>query len=392
MNRNKEELLLKAEKFIEKHQYVEAEKILIDILQNIDSEYIDAANNLVVVWILLEKFEAALDMINQILLKYPNDEIAISNLNYLNTKFNNDSENQIQFSAKTKTAASEVSIIIPVFNKIELTEKCLRSLNKINSKNKFEVIVVDNNSTDGTFERLNEIRKILNYDLKILKNEENFGFAKGNNLGVKKAKYENLLFLNNDTIAEMDFLSKPIQLLNSEKIGAVGIKLLYPDGLIQHAGLAFGNDKLATHIFNFYSSDYPPANKSREISAITGACFFIKKELFNNLKGFDEIFINGQEDIDLCLKIKNAGYKIWYTPEAWLYHLESQSANRLEKAFQNRSVFLNRWENIVESDIENYYKNAQDYFAIKSQKSKYELPNKLNFAIKIGVPNREHKN
>ncbi len=254
------------------------------------------------------------------------------------------------------------------------------------------MIVVDNNSTDGTYEKLSELTKKINFELKIIRNNENLGFAKGNNLGVKEAKYSNLLFLNNDTIAEHDFIDKPIRLLNSSKVGAVGIKLLYPDGLIQHAGLAFGKNKLATHIFNFYKSDYPQANKTKEVSAITGACFFIKKNIFEQLGGFDEIFINGQEDIDLCMKIKKAGLKIWYVPEAWVYHLESQSANRLEKAFQNRHIFLKRWSEEIEPDIDLYYSEIDNYFANNSLKLKYQLPKKINFAIKIGVPNRGHKN
>ena len=389
---NLEKLLAESENYILEEKFENAEIVLTKILSEIDSESIDAANNLVVAWLMQKKYEEAIDLLSQILEKNPNDEIALDNLKFINDILNNqqnEMHDQIHFNSDNSTS---VSIIIPVFNKIELTLQCLNSLNEINSQNIFEVIVVDNNSTDGTNEILNKVKDSLKYELKIIQNSSNLGFAKANNIGIKSAKYDNILFLNNDTIAEIDFLNKPVEILNSKNIGAVGIKLLYPDRLIQHAGLAFGGNKLAQHIFNFYPSHYPPANFSKEVSAITGACFFIKKSLFEKLGGFDEAFINGQEDIDLCMKIKSLGLKIWYSPDAWIYHLESQSANRLEKAFQNRQLFLKRWENYIVPDVNLFFDEIKKISSIKSINSKYDMPDKINFAIKIGVPDRTYKN
>ncbi len=385
-------LIEQSENLIQLEKFEDAENVLVRILSEIDSESVEAANNLVVVWILQKKYEEAIDLLSQILEKNPNDEIALENLQFINETLENSNLNSQTQILNSNSYSENISIIIPVFNKIDLTLQCLNSLNKIEFKNKFEVIIIDNYSTDGTFNKISEIKNSFYYELTILRNGENLGFAKANNIGSQIAKYENLLFLNNDTIAETDFLQKPIQLLNAKNIGAVGIKLLYPDELIQHAGLAFAKNKLATHIFNFYPSDYPPANKSREISAITGACFFIKKNIYNKLGGFDEIYINGQEDVDLCMKIKKTGLKIWYSPDSWIYHLESQSANRLEKAFQNRNIFLKRWESFIKPDIDLFYTEIKNYSSTKSVYSKYDLPQKINFAIKIGVPNRDHKN
>jgi GT2 family glycosyltransferase len=292
--------------------------------------------------------------------------------------------------SRPKSGAGGVSIIIPVFNRKDLTRQCLLSLEGMGSPVPFEVVVVDNGSTDGTAAELQSLQGRLHFSIQIIQLGENRGFAQGCNIGARAASRETLLFLNNDTKAAQDFLARPLALLDAPKVGVVGLKLLYPDDLIQHAGVAFDAQKLGSHIYRFYPKDYPPANQTRAMQAVTGACLFVRKALFEKLGGFDEAYYNGQEDLDFCFKVRQAGYAVMYCPEASLYHLESQSEGRLNRAQQNRALFLSRWANQVISDEPRLLAGADTWGPTPAYPAKFDLPPRLNFALKIGVPDRTH--
>ena len=248
----------------------------------------------------------------------------------------------------------KTSIIVLTFNGLELNKKCIDSVLK-NTEGDFELIIVDNGSTDGTVSYLNSLE---DKRIEVILNNENRGFAKGNNQGAKKASGETLVFLNNDTEATKNWLPPLKKAIEEKDVGIAGSKLLYPDGKIQHAGVAFSPNGMPRHVYRRFGSDFPPANKERELQAVTGACFAIKKDLFNQVGGFDEHYINGLEDIDLCFKVRDIGLKIMYVPESVAIHSESISKDRFKYYFRNREHFLKKWPHIETDEDKIYHQDG----------------------------------
>ncbi|HWD93766.1 MAG TPA: glycosyltransferase [Verrucomicrobiae bacterium] len=232
-----------------------------------------------------------------------------------------------------------VSIVIPVFNRLELTRDCLKALREKTSGN-YEVIVVNNASTDGTAEFLNEQEKA--GAIRHIRNSENTGFAQACNQGAQAARGSLLLFLNNDTQVTPNWLGAMAQAAQRPQIGVVGAKLLYANNRIQHAGIGFING-IPDHPHRNAAADAPEVNKFRELDMVTGACLMIHRDLYLKLGGFDEIFRNGVEDIDLCLRVRAAGWKVVYEPKATVYHLEGQSEGRFNHVNENLKIFFERW-------------------------------------------------
>jgi len=202
-----------------------------------------------------------------------------------------------------------VSIVIPLFNRYELTAACVESIQFHSPEH--EIILVDNGSTDET--RFAQVT---------IRNEENRGFAMSCNQGAEVAQNEHLVFLNNDTRVHQNWLAFTRHLVRPE-VGCVGPKLIYPTGRIQSAGIGINFDNpTGTEAFNL-TTDW--ASEPVEVAAITGACLGIRKGLFEELGGFDTEFWNGYEDVDLCLAATAAGYSNIYDPLAKVTHLESQS-------------------------------------------------------------------
>lgn len=378
------ELINSAENLIELHKYDEAAQVLFKVLNEVNPKSLEALNDLCVLRILEKNYENALQIINNILELDPANETALNNFQFIKQELD-------ELDKQVENVDKNVSIIIPIFNKKELTLSCLRSLNGIDTNVNFEVIIVDNASTDGSKEELENLKDGLRYNLIYIHNEINYGFAKGNNIGSKSASFNNILFLNNDTIAKEDFLSSSLKILNSNNVGIVGIKLLYPDSSIQHGGIAFNDKKRPEHIYKFYAGNYPLADYILPLQAVTGACLFIKKSLFEKLNGFEESYINGWEDIDLCFRVRKIGLAVYYNGQAKIYHFESQSDNRLKFATQNSELFYSKWKDSIICDLNSFY-SINTFNSINSFSSKYRLPKYLNMAIKIGVPTRKDKN
>jgi len=230
----------------------------------------------------------------------------------------------------------DVSIIIPVFNKVELTRQCLAGIAQHTSGVHYEIIVIDNASSDDTAEFLHR------QSVRVISNKANLGFARACNQGGLAACGNYLLFLNNDTVPTPGWLEALLTAAHKPEVGVVGAKLLYPDGRIQHAGIGFING-IPDHPNRFAPADAPEVNQYRELDMVTGACLMIPKELFAKLGGFDESYRNGVEDIDLCLRARTAGFKVVYEPKAVLYHHEGQSAGRFDHVQQNLQLFFARW-------------------------------------------------
>jgi GT2 family glycosyltransferase len=238
-------------------------------------------------------------------------------------------------------ARLECSIIIPVFDRVELTRQCLTHLARVTRGVRHEVIVVDNGSRDGT----DEFLASLDGSVRVIQNQENEGFAKACNQGARAATGRYLVFLNNDTIPLAGWLEAMVGEVRAHpRVGGVGSKLLYPNDTIQHAGVVFGRARAKPyHLYADLPSSAPVVNRRRELQAVTGACMLVRREIFEAIRGFDEGYRNGSEDIDLCLRIRDRGASIVYQPKSVLYHLESQTPGRRDHVADNLRRFGIRW-------------------------------------------------
>lgn len=224
----------------------------------------------------------------------------------------------------TKHKNNLVSIVIPVFNKKDFTLACLSSLaNYIPSDIAYEVIIVDNASTDGTAEALRKIPGLTYHH-----NDENLGFVEACNIGASLSNAEYLVFLNNDTRIEIGWLEALLDTIARENVGLVGSKILYPyRNKLQEAGGIIFNDATG-HNYGKHQNplDYK-YNYVREVDYCSGASIIIARKLFNKLGMFDMLYAPAYyEDTDLSFKVRKAGYKVLYQPASILYHIEGGTA------------------------------------------------------------------
>ncbi|HET6148972.1 MAG TPA: glycosyltransferase family 2 protein, partial [Polyangia bacterium] len=234
-----------------------------------------------------------------------------------------------------------VSIVIPVFNKWELTWKCLMALSAHTRDVAHEVIVIDNASSDATAGALPLLDGI-----RLARNETNLGFARASNQGAALARGKYILFLNNDTEVQPGWLAPMIaELDHHPAVALVGSKLLYPDGTIQHGGVIFtyAGPEPITPLHLHSRQPAAVSNRRLELRAVTAACMLARPEVFRELGGFDEAFVNGGEDVDLCLKVWRSGRKIVFTPDSVVVHHESVSDGRFRFAAANADRLNSLW-------------------------------------------------
>lgn len=221
-----------------------------------------------------------------------------------------------------------VSIIIPNKDHIEDLKVCLDSIFKKSTYKNFEIIIIENNSIEEkTFEFYKKINK---KNVKVVTYQDVFNYSKINNFGVKEAKGEYYLFLNNDVaVISPNWIQEMLMFCQRNDVGAVGAKLYYPDMRIQHAGVILGVGGVAAHAFrmhegteNGYMNRLVAVNN---VSIVTGACLMMKASLFEVVRGFNEALPVDFNDVDLCMKIRRMGMNIVFTPYAELYHYESIS-------------------------------------------------------------------
>lgn len=237
--------------------------------------------------------------------------------------------------------------MIPVFNKVDYTRKCLETLLRHTRSVPFELLVVDNASSDETPEFLANVEG----DIRVITNPQNLGFAKACNQGAAMAKGRYILFLNNDTELLPGWLEPLVKILAEDpEVGAVGSRLLYPDGLLQHAGVMVAENRLqqiplyVTHRFHRLAADHPAANIRTDLQAVTGAAMLVRAEAFRAVDGFDEGYWNGYEDLDLCFKLHAEGWRIVYEPQSCLIHHESVSGpERFSKNRENDARLQQKW-------------------------------------------------
>ena len=229
-----------------------------------------------------------------------------------------------------------VSIIIPTRNRLDLLGPCIESLLRETPSAHWELILVDNDSDDPALPAYYEtLQAMLPGRLQLLRHPGSFDFAAMNNRAAEIACGDYLLLLNNDTVCiHDDWLEAMLNQAQRPDVGIVGARLLYPDTLrIQHAGIVLGMSGAAGHIFSeaigHDEGGYlDRALLDQEYSAVTGACLMIRADLYRDLGGLDgELFKVSYNDIDLCLKVRDRGLKVIYTPHATLLHHGSASQN-----------------------------------------------------------------
>jgi GT2 family glycosyltransferase/glycosyltransferase involved in cell wall biosynthesis len=240
----------------------------------------------------------------------------------------------------------EISIVIPVFNQFRFTQACLASLQENEGSDRFEVIVVDDCSTDETAETIPRIPGVV-----YLRNETNSGFIASCNRGAEAARGKYLVFLNNDTLVTAGWLTALIDTFAEQpRAGIVGSKLLYPNGRLQEAGGIIWRDASG---WNFGKSDDPEKpeyNYLREVDYCSAAALMVPKALFQSLGGFESRYAPAYyEDTDLAFKVRQAGYKVLYQPLSEVIHYEGATggtdlATGTKKHQEiNRSTFAATW-------------------------------------------------
>jgi GT2 family glycosyltransferase len=264
---------------------------------------------------------------------------------------------------RTPTASPGIprcSIVIPVFNKASLTRRCLDSLLDDSREDAdFDVIVVDDASTDSTADLLAAYGDCL----RVITHATNSGFAAACNAGAAAGSGEYLVFLNNDTLPQPGWLDALVAYADAHELASVvGSKLLFPDGTVQHAGVAICQDGYPRHIYAGFSADHPAVNRSKRFQVVTGACMLVRRSSFEEIGGFDTAFRNGYEDVDLCLRLSQLGFQTHYCHESVLFHLESVSrqvpmSGQLPRheVEHNTKLYVDRWLDSVQPDDLRHY-------------------------------------
>jgi O-antigen biosynthesis protein len=250
------------------------------------------------------------------------------------------------------TQTPKVSVIIPNQNHAAMLARCVEAVTQSTYPN-YEILIVENGSTESDVHRYYETLAETDQGL-VLNWTKPFNYASVNNFAAHHATGEMFLFLNNDIEAiEPNWLSEMVRQAIQPGIGAVGAKLLYPDDTVQHAGIVVGMGGAAGHGQVQFPSNAPGYHQkllfTQNVAAVTGACLMIPKHVFDRVGGFDEGFVLAFNDVDLCMQILAAKYRIVWTPDATLYHLESKTRGQEDTVEKQRrfkreyDLFLAKW-------------------------------------------------
>ncbi len=261
-----------------------------------------------------------------------------------------------------------ISILIPNKDHVDDLKKCINSIILKSTYKNYEIIIIENNSEDDkTFTYYKSLKG--EDRIKVVYYEGGFNYSAINNFGFKYSNGDYILLLNNDVeVINHNWLEEMLMFAQREDVGAVGAKLLFPDDTIQHGGVIVGINGVAGHAHKGWPKDSPGyaarLSIAQNMSAVTAACVMIPRNVYVEVDGLDESFAVAFNDIDLCLRIRECGYLIVYTPYAQLYHYESKSRGYDEdnpvkhKRFIGEILnFQNRWGKILEEGDPYYNKN-----------------------------------
>ncbi|MDN3512674.1 MAG: glycosyltransferase family 2 protein, partial [Candidatus Jettenia sp.] len=248
-----------------------------------------------------------------------------------------------------------VTIVIPTKDRIDLLDRCIRSIQKHTDYINWEILVINNNGSEATELYLKKNK--INY---INVQTEKFNFSHINNTAAQKVTSDLILFLNNDTeILSPNWLTDMVGIIKlNPSIGVVGAKLLFPNGTIQHGGVVLGLANLpAAHINKLINFDNPGYlyynNVLRGFSAVTAACLLTRTDLFRRVGGFTEDSIGiSYQDVDYCLKVKKAGFRVVYSPHSILIHYEGTSRSSDQKVEQTPEISYmeHKWSDLIGKD------------------------------------------
>lgn len=276
-----------------------------------------------------------------------------------------------------------VSIIIPNKDEKETLEKCIQSIETKTTYDNYEIVIVENNSiTTEIFEYYDKLSH--NVRIKVVKWDDEFNYSKINNFGVKQAKGEYLILLNNDVeIITENWIEEMLANCQREEVGIVGAKLLYPDNTVQHAGVIIGLGGIAGHAFVGLDGNHPGyfgrAFIQQDLSAVTAACLMVRRAVYEEVGGLEEQLKVAFNDVDFCLKVRKAGYLVVMNPNVRLYHYESKSRGAEDTPEKHArfasevNYMAEHWRDILESGDPYYNKNLTLIKGDFSMKGKDEV-------------------
>lgn len=263
----------------------------------------------------------------------------------------------------------KISIIIANKDHVSDLKRCITSVIEKSTYENYEIIIVENNSTEAeTFAYYEELKE--NERIKVITFEGGFNYSAVNNLGVANASGEYILLLNNDTqVITVNWIEEMLMYAQRDDVGAVGAKLYYADKTIQHAGvvLALGAHRTAGHShYGQHRDNLGYMGRlcyAQNVSAVTGACLLVRKSIFDIAGGLDESFAISLNDVDFCLKLRQRGYLNVFTPFAELYHFESVSrglddrGEKAERYNEESERFRKKWKEVLETGDPYYNPN-----------------------------------
>ncbi len=260
-----------------------------------------------------------------------------------------------------------VTIVIPVYNQFDYTYHCLESILKHSGDISYEVLLADDCSTDLT----REIGKAIS-GIRIVRNQENLRFLLNCNNAAAQARGRYILFLNNDTQVQADWLRPLVELMEGDPtVGLTGSKLVYSDGHLQEAGGIFWNDASAWNYGHMQNPEDPEYNYVKEVDYISGASLMIRRSLWEEIGGFDQRYAPAYyEDPDLAFEVRRCGYRVVYQPLSVVVHFEGISngtdVSAGQKAYQtvNQEKFYEKWKDVLEKE---HFPNGEDVFLAKDR-------------------------
>jgi O-antigen biosynthesis protein len=259
-----------------------------------------------------------------------------------------DYPHRVKILPRARTSRPKVSIIIPTKDSPALLHQCLYSLFSKTQYSNFEVLCIDNGTTDPlALQEMKEapVERIVLPGI--------FNFSKANNLGLRNATGDYLVFMNNDIeIISSDWIEQMLYYSEQPDVGAVGGLLLYPNGVVQHAGVVLGCRGTADHVLRGcpgHSDGYAGSlSCAHEVSAVTAACMMMRRDVYESVDGFNEHFFTAYQDVDLCLKVRRQGKRIIFTPRAEFIHHESASRGQYYDHV-DRHLLLDYWEPLIKA-------------------------------------------
>ncbi len=253
--------------------------------------------------------------------------------------------------SRRQATAPVCSIILPLFNHLDRTQACLETLIANTPPDAYEVILVDNGSTDGTAEFL----ACLEGDVSVVRLARNLGFATACNQGASRAKGKYLVFLKSEVWLHHGWLEALLERAEADPgIGVLGSKLLGEDGAIRHAGFSVRHDEARLMPFSLHlgaPAAAPEVCRPGEVPMLAGACLMTRRDVFQRLGGFDETYFTDPAAMDYCLRARDAGYAVMYCPESGMTQMEAPAGDPFQEAdFRDLDRLLERWHPMLAED------------------------------------------